>query len=156
MAWQLSEILKGLKGEPWEEALIITRSRDRGQARVIDEPSNLQLILANRNDVPMSSIDSIKKFLKNEYNLDASNRSIKTALSIIKDELGARMIKRICEQDSISPFPSRLSMNSLMQTDLFWLNNAHNMKMVAEALLRLGYERRRENDKVVWVRKNPA
>lgn len=147
----MSHILKGLKGEQWEEALLITYP-GRGMPRVVDEPDNLFLILANRKpDLPFSGIESIRDFLREEYNLNTSARSVRTALKFQTNEENARLINRIVDQHKAAPFPETVSVLALLKNELSWLQNPMaKFRVIAEALDRIGYVRRRVSHGVIW------
>lgn len=147
----MSGILKGLRGEEWEQALLITRPRARGMPRVVDEPENLALILVNRNrDIPRSSLDAVRDWLREEYNLSASKRSVTAALKLLRDEENQRIINKIIKQCVQEPLPNTVSILSLLNDELSWVKASTRTWIVAEALDRLGYVRRRWENEALW------
>lgn len=144
----MSGILKGLKGESWERALLIERKRERGDPKLSDDPSNIMLILSNRKDVPALTLAEVKPYLLEQFDLSASDRNIRSAIAMIKDHANGITIRTIMKQYSVSPFPDETGIYNLLTTELFWMPSV-SVKIVGEALTRLGYVRNGSK----WVRR---
>lgn len=154
----MSHILPGLKGHDWEAALLITRPRGRGVPRVVDEPENLALIFNyRRHEIhEFKDIDKIKDFLRSEYNLNASSRSIREALKIITQERNEAIIGRVITQYAEAPFPHEVRILDLLKDELAWIDSTSKLWIVAESLDRLGYKRWTDKKGfAIWIKKNP-
>lgn len=149
----MDEILIGLKGHDWESGLLITRFRGRGLPRVVDDPSNLNLIFANRNDLP-KDVKAIREFLLAEYNMSSSVRNVKAALKLQRDETVYRIIKRIKAQYEASPFADSVMILELLKGELSWIDIPDRLKVVALALERLGYVRKRWENGALWTKQS--
>jgi len=125
--------------------------------RVVEESSNLSLILRYREeDIDFSSISKIQDYLRDQFNLNASERSINEAMGLRRSEERARLVKRVILQNLVKPFPKEVRVLDLLKTDLFWIESGSKLWIVSEALARLGYSRK--NDKegfAVWIKKDP-
>ena len=151
----MHDLLPGISGEEWERALVIERARRRGKARISDYPVNLILIFKNRKDVPvLDDAEEIKAWLTKTYDMSASARSINEARRILEDQERQRIVLKIIEQHDRAPFPAEVNIPEILMTDLAWVTGAFRLKIVADALERLGYRRRRRGSLAVWIREN--
>lgn len=151
----MHDLLPGISGEEWERALVIERARRRGKARISDDPVNLILIFKNRKDVPvLDDAEEIKAWLTKTYDMSASTRSINEARRILEDQDRHRIVLKIIEQHDREPFPAEVNIPEILMSDLAWVTGAFRLKIVADALERLGYRRRRRGSLAVWIREN--
>lgn len=146
------EHLKGLEGEDWEQALTITRTRDRGPIRVVNDPMNVMLILRFKPEMNVGSNMELKRKLKQAYNMDATNKSIKYARTSIRLEANRKLVNSIVTQGQEQDFGSCVRINDLLMGDLRWASDqvGSRLWLVAEALSALGYKRKRYADWALW------
>ncbi len=146
------EHLKGLDGEEWEQALTITRTRDRGPIRVVNDPMNVMLILRFKPEINVGSNLELKRKLKQAYNMDATNKSIKYARTALRLEADRTLIRKIVEQGKEFDFGSCVRINDLLMNDLRWASSEVGSRLwvIADALDKLGYKRKRYADWALW------
>lgn len=125
--------------------------------RVIDEPHNLILILENREDAPIhSGPEAIQPWLEDGYNMHVSKRRITAALRILRSGKNRLTKAKIREQYAASPFASNVSINELLQTELYWIESGEASQLVAEVLGELGYTHRHWESGNRWIKKPSA
>lgn len=144
------EHLKGLEGEEWEQALTITRTRDRGPIRVVNDPMNVMIIMRFKPEVGYGTPTDIKRRLKERYNMDATNKSIAQAKSMLRLETNREIIRKIVAQGNDESFGDTVRIADLLQDELAWVDVPWKIWVVAEALDTLGYRKKRYADWALW------
>lgn len=149
----MSEILKGLVGQPWEKYLLIGGRRS-GKVRLMNCVHNVLLIEQYRATESMSDAE-LRDFILDQYDIDMSYRTIFEARQIIKMRNDSMIIKEIVSKLSDIDLPDELSIMGLLSDSLSWLVLPERHQLVALALRELGYERHRTRERILWKKKIP-